>query len=195
MQNNILLYKNNDRWLVKKEGAKRASYGFDSKRDAEKKARSMASKKHGHLVFSKGQENDKIQREISFETDLKRINQHVLKVKHHWVVKGEGAKEATHRFSNKSNAVKKATQLARQLSTLLVVHNINGDVVQVQDLRGAPHPEVIENKHKESTSEFDAPEQRQQARTAFKKKKLAKKLSTRLKILPSDHNLNAKAEI
>lgn len=126
-----------NKWMIKKDDAKRASFGFMDQSEAEEKAKSLAQELSAKLIIKNPEGG--IDKEVHFEAPVKRANQHVIKQKNLWVVKSEGARGASHKYASKNDAIEKAKEIAREQSTLMVVHKNDGRVQQMQDLRGTPY--------------------------------------------------------
>jgi predicted secreted protein len=136
----ILIYptETGDRWCVKKEGNKRPSYSFDTREEAERKGKVLAKEKQSDMKVFDSQ--DTLMKKMNFNRRRGQINYHVLKQDDHWIVRAGDRKQAKHKFKNKKLALKEARKAARDHSAMLVIHNPNGAVEKMQDLRGIPAP-------------------------------------------------------
>ncbi len=127
-----------DRWCVKKEGNKRPSYSFESRGEAEQRGKEIAAELESDMKVFDSDEN--LIRMMNFRQRKGQINYHVMKKDGHWIVKPEDRKQAQFKFKSKKMALEEAKRAARDHSSMLVVHNSNGAVEKMQDMRGIPAP-------------------------------------------------------
>lgn len=143
MKSNILVYcgksGNKKRWMVKKSENERASYGFDSKIEAMRKAEKMAKNAKSHLLEKATQGT--IKKDINFDTIKSSRALHVRKQKNFWSIFNEDSNQAVHRFSRKKDAINKAKDIAKRLSSVMIVHKNNGQIQLLKDMRKAHHYE------------------------------------------------------
>lgn len=136
----ILIYptETGSRWCVKKEGNQRPSYSFDTRNQAESCGTKLAKENESDIkVFDS---NEKLIKKMNFKRRQGQINYHVMKKDGLWIVKAGDRTQAKHKFKNKKLALEEARRAARDHSAMLVIHNTNGAVEKMQDLRGIPAP-------------------------------------------------------
>lgn len=108
-------------WIVKREGAERASRRFGTLRDAVVWGRSVADRQRTELVVHWPREM--LRRKPSV---------HVIPFpKERWIVWKSGAGRASGRFGTKQEAVEKGRQLSRKSGMDLYVHRTDATVEQM----------------------------------------------------------------
>lgn len=136
----ILVYPNGDhsRWLVKKSNNRRASYSFENRPDAEKKARILAKEMSTEMVVR--DEDETLIKQVSLKSKSGASALHVRKKGNYWVLNTNNEKSPTHKFFNRKEALKEAEKIAHRHSAVVIIHGENGNIKKVRDMRGIPAP-------------------------------------------------------
>lgn len=139
---NIEIYQTSEskRWCVKKENMERPSYSFDTRAEAESKGRELAKNFNSKLILMDS--DDSVLKKVDFNNRPGMRSYHVERSGKHWVVRSDDRTYAKHRFTKKSEAIKRAQQEAAAHSSVMVVHTNSGSIQRVQDLRGIPSPNL-----------------------------------------------------
>jgi hypothetical protein len=137
---NIIVYPNADesKWLVKKQNSQRASFSYFNKEEAEEKAKKMALDENSKMIVINKEE--KVLKKQNFYERPGLRSFHVLRKDPYWIVKASDRKIARHKFAKKSEAIRTAQKEASDHCSVIIIHNANGRIEKVQDMRGIPVP-------------------------------------------------------
>lgn len=127
-----------ERWCVKRKDMQRPSFSFDTRSEAEEKGRHLAKTLKSKLRVQ--DDTGDLAKKVSFKKRAGSRRYHVEKSGKEWVVRAEDRTYAKHRFRRKSDAIRRAQKEASDHSSVMVVHNSDGGVQRIQDLRGIPAP-------------------------------------------------------